>query len=380
MMSKQVWAGAVVGAMSLLSGCGGGFFIDGTTTTTATSSTGDYVYAVNSSNNSINAYDVGSGSLTLVSGSPLTAATGLLASSVAVSRGNSFVYVGGLGTISSYTIGSTGALTLLATQAASAQSTNFAALDVSPDGQWLLAMDSFTFTVFVFKINTSTGALALNQTATYNPASTATATPRGMRIAPTGNFVAVALGLGGDVVGTFNTTTGALTLPNVLTPTGSNSDNAVAFDSTGNYLFIARGAASQVATYTVGNTGGLTSGSTVAAGNSPYTLLLESAGTYLYTSNRSDATVSGYTAAAGVLTALSGSPYPSGSLPSALVEDKSHSYIVSYGANGSTDLTLYKLDALTNGKLDAVATAASGATGTGSSVALAATHGGSVTQ
>ncbi len=384
MMSKRAWAGAVVAAMTLLNGCGGGFFIDTTTTTTATSSTGDYVYAVNSVSNAIYQFSVGSAALTAISNAPVNAVAGLAASSVVVSRGNTFVYVGGLGTISSYTIGSNGALTLLASQAASAQSTNFVALDVSPDGQWLFALDSLNADVYVFKINTSTGALGLINAPTYTPSGSGTFTPRAMRISPTANFLAVAVGADGDALYSFNTTTGALTYVSNLGLNAGFSDNAVQFDSTGQYLFIARGSSttgtSLVVPYTVNSNGSLTSGTPLAAGNSPYALLLESAGSYLYTPNRSDSTVSGYTQASGVLTALAGSPYQSSLLPSAMVEDKSHTYLVSYGASGGTDLTLYKPDALTNGKLDAVATLASGSTATLAIVALAATHGTGVIQ
>ena len=376
MMSKRGWAGAVVAAMLLLSGCGGGFFIDTNTTSTATSATGDYVYAVNSTTNAIYEYTIDQAALTAISGSPLTAVTGLAATSVVVSRANTFVYVGGLGTISSYTIGSAGALTVLAQQAASAQSADFTILRTSPDGQWLLAMDALTPTIYVFKINTSTGGLTLTQTATYVPSGSGTFTPRSMNLSPAATFLAVALGADGDVIFTFNTATGALNAVSTLGVTSGYSDNAAHFDGTSGYLFIARGAtttgASLIAEYTVNSNGTLTSGGTLTAGNAPYALLLESTGSYLYAANRSDATVSSYTIATGALTAISGSPSQSATLPSALVEDNSHAYIVAAGAAGGADLTLFKLDALTSGKLDAVATATSGATGL---TAVAATHG-----
>jgi 6-phosphogluconolactonase (cycloisomerase 2 family) len=84
------------------------------------------------------------------------------------------VWVGGDGAISSYTIGSTGALTLAASQAGAATA-NFVSLETSPDGQWLFALDSITFTVYVFKINTSTGSLTVNQALVYSPPGSGTA-------------------------------------------------------------------------------------------------------------------------------------------------------------------------------------------------------------
>ena len=377
-MSKRAVAGAMVAAMMLLSGCGGGFFIDTNTTTNSGSgsSTGDYVYAVNSTTNGIYEYSVGSAALTAISGSPVTGVTGLAANSVAVSRANTFVYVGGLGTISSYSIGAGGALTVVASQAASAVSTDFASLQTSPDGQWLLAMDSLTPTVYVFRINTSTGALTLNQAATYVPSGSGTFTPRAISLSPSAAFLALALGPDGDVIFTFNTSTGALNAVSTLGLTSAYSDNAVQFDGTSGYLFIARGGtttgSSLIAAYTVNSNGTLTTGTTLAAGNAPYALLLEATGSYVYAANRSDATVSGYTVATGALTANNGSPYASSTFPTAMVEDNSHAYVVSAGSAGGVDLTLYKLDALTVGKLDAVAAATSGATGL---TAIAATHG-----
>ncbi len=381
MMSKRVWAGAVVAAMTLLNGCGGGFFIDGNSSTGSVSSaTGDYVYAVNPSTNAIYQYTLASGSLAAISTAPVAAPASLAATSIAVSRANTFVWVGGLTAISSYTIGSNGALTLANATAASYQGTDFVSLDTSPDGQWLLALEANSYTIYVFKINTSTGAIAQTATATYTPAAALVPAARMLRIAPTGLFVATALGPGADGVFSFNTSNGSInyvsTLPQPLA-TGF-SDNALQFDSSGTNLFIARSGTtsgtSVVASYVVGTNGSLTTGATVAAGNGAYAALLENSGSYLYVANRTDATLSGYTVTGGTLGTLGGSPYASGAggnVPTALVEDRTHKYVVSASTAGNADLTLYSLDAITAGKLDAIATATSGALGLTN---LAATH------
>ncbi len=380
MMSKHGWAGAVVAAMMLLGGCGGGFFID-TTSTTTTSTTGNYVYAVNSTANTINEYTIASGALTLVTGSPLTAVSGISAASVAVSRVNTYVWVGGNGAISSYTIGSTGALTVAANQAAAATA-NFVSLETSPDGQWLFAVDSLTYTIYVYAINTSTGSLTVHQALTYAPPGVGTAVARMVRISPNAGFVGVALGAGGDVVFSFNTTTGVLVQlgSNALTPSG-NSDTAIQFDGTSAFMYVSRvGATSGASTIqSFGlSTSGLTSIASTTVGDAPGGLLLDYTSAYLYSANTGSASVSGFKVGAttanssvGTLTALTASPFAGGPSPSRMVEDKTHAYIVVSGSNGGADLTLYKLDALTVGNLDAIGTVTSGTAGI---VGLAATH------
>ena len=97
-----------------LAGCG--FFVDTTTTTTTTTTpaaaTGDYVYVVNPAANTLSGYVVGTNTLTPISGlNPLAVQTGLSPRSVAVTRANTFLYVGGNGAINCYSIGTGGVLT-----------------------------------------------------------------------------------------------------------------------------------------------------------------------------------------------------------------------------------------------------------------------------
>ncbi len=93
----------------------------------------------------------------------------------------------------------------------------------------------------------------------------------------------------------------------------------------------------------------------------------------MYAANRGDATISGYTLAGGSLTAVASSPFGSGSAVTAIARDSSGKYLIAAASGGSSDVTLYAFDAVTAGKLDAVAVAASGTDPAGS-VAVAATH------
>ena len=380
MRAKLVVSGL---AMGLLAGCAG-FFPAITTTTSTTTSTGNYVYVVNQTTNTLSEFSVGSAALTAISGSPMSLASSIASSSAAsvvVTRPNTYVYVGGQGGIACFSIGTGGALT--AVTAGNLSSTgDFVSLDTSPDGKWLVGLDSVNHSLNIFAINTSTGALTLNGTATAYPLAMAgnASVAQAVKFAPTGTFLGVALGTSGDVVYPFTTSTGALGVGQEIqfASTGTNSsDNALVFDSTATHVYVARlnsGAAnSRVATFTLTATGIPTLLQLVVSGDAPYSVMIDNSGTYLYTANRGSGSVSGYTIASTGLTALSGSPYSSGLSATALVEDNSSKYIVGAALNGSYDYTLYSFDALTAGKLDAVAVGASGSDPAGS-VAVAATH------
>ena len=362
--------------LGAITGCGG-FFPASTTTPITPTSSGDYVYVVNQTTDSLTGFAVGTGTLTGIASYALVA--GLAPASAVVSRPNTFVYVGGNGAITCYAIGTGGVLTAVSGGGAAATA-NFISMDTSPDGQWLLGLDSITLSVYVYRINTTTGALTLNSTTTYAAPGSGTASPRTIRISPSGAFVAASLGAGGDVLFTFNTTSGVITSTNPATVSLASgySDNAVTFSKDSAFAIFARGGptsgTSTLATYGVSSAGALTVvQSSIASGNAPFSLLVDSTGGYVYAANRGDGTISGYSLANGTLTALGSAPYTSGTAPTALVLDNTGKYMVAAASGGSSDVTLYGFDALTSGKLDALAVSASGSDPAGS-VALAATH------
>lgn len=365
-------------ALLLLTGCGN-FFIPNTTTTTtsSSSSTGDYVYVVNQTTDTLSGFIVGSATLTATTGSPYSLTSGLTPQSVAVTRPNTFVYVGGTGAISCYSIGTSGALTLVSATAASA-SARFVSLDTSPDGKWLLALDSLTDTVYTYGINTSSGALTSIQTVAYTGGGPGTLVPSKLRISPNGLYVIAALGTGGDAIFTFNTATGFVTQTATLAVAAGVSDNALAFDANSAFVYIARGGStagtSGVSSYSIATGGVLTQVQAIAAGgNAPYSVLLDLTGAYVYTANRADNTLSGFSTSAGTLTALAASPFAAGTTATALARDNSGKYVIAASFGGSSDLTLYAFDALAPGKLDPVGIFSSGTDPAGA-IALATTH------
>ena len=253
----------------------------------------------------------------------------------------------------------------------------FAAMDTSPDGKWLFALDAANYEVYVFSLNSSTGAPALSSsTNAFNPLSGGAISQPLLRVSPTGTVVAVAGNSAGTNDYAFNTTSGVLTYQFNVGSAGY-ADNAVAFDAAGSFLYVARAfvgsGTSGISTFGVNSgTGALTSLPALAAsGGAPSSLVFDLSGTYLYTGNAADSTIDGYTSANGVLTALTSNPMMSGGKVLALTRDNSGKFIVSVASTGGNDITLYALDVLTPGKLDAVATAASGSSG---ATAVAATH------
>lgn len=379
-----VWCATLV-SLATLVGCGGGFFTkpgSGTTPPGGTvpgSTSADYVYVVNQGSGTLSEFSIASAKLKAITGSPLALAANLAPISIAVTRPNTFVYVGGAGAIVCYAIASDGSLSQVTTGGATA-SANFVSLDTSPDGQWLLALDSLNNLVSVYAINTTTGLLTLNTSTQYAAPGQGALNATALRIAPSAAVVMAVLGTGGDAIFTFDTTKGVLTAQPGIGLTGY-SDNALVFDANSAYVYVARGsttgAASGVAAYSVTPAGALTSVQTLAAaGTAPGSIALDSTGTYAYVGNRgvssttNASTISGYSVSGGMLTPLTTSPFAAAPHVTALAFDQSGSFLVAVASGGGTDVTLYGQDALSAGKLDALSTSASGTT----PIAVASTH------
>jgi 6-phosphogluconolactonase (cycloisomerase 2 family) len=191
-----------------------------------------------------------------------------------------------------------------------------------------------------------------------------------VKVSPDGSLIFAALGTGGDLVFTFNTSTGAGILSQTLAPISSQtSENALAVDSTTTHLFIARsGVNGGLAEYTIGAAGALTpvTGSPFTAGTQPLGVALDSTSKYVYVANGSDANISAFSIANGVATPLTGSPYASGASVRSLALDKSGKYLLGAAFAGSPDLTLYSVGATTAGVLVQATTAAAGTDPAGS--------------
>jgi 6-phosphogluconolactonase len=342
--------------------------------------TGNRVYVANQAAGSIGAFTVGTGTLTTVNNSPVT--VGYKPLSMVVTPNNALLYVGALTGVFVFFINSDGSLTTPGT--GSQPAGVFApAMAVSPDGQWLIVLDGTTQQLDIFQINSSTGAL----TSVTSPVAYSTTSgvwqPSDIRISPDGTLIFAALGTAGDVVFTFNTTTGTATSSQSLaTGNTATGDFGLAVSPKTTYLYIARsGTNGGVAVYSIGSGGALTpvTGTPFAAGSGTFSVILDSTGTYVYAANRTDGTISGYTIVPGgttaglSLTQLNGSPYTSGSGVQALGIDSTGKYLLAAAVGGAPDLTMYSFDIPVPGKLDPATSVATGVEPAGA-VAVALTH------
>ena len=385
---RAMWQVAVQTAVLLsLVGCGGGFFPPLTTTTGGGSgsgtNTGNFVYVANATTSTVAGFSLatstgGVASLTAISGSPVALAAS--PSALAITPANTFLFVAVTGAIYAYSINtSTGVLSLANGGAAAISSLGVVSIDISPDGQWLVALADDGATINEYQINASNGTLSAVTGAQYTTFGNVAALPKMIRFAPNAAYVAVALGTGGDLIMPFATSTGLFGTSYQQLTTGDTrtGDNAIVIDSASTFVYMARsGTTNGVAVYSLGANGVPTAvaGSPFAAGGGPFALQIDSTGKYLYAANRTDGTISGFTiGTGGVLAALGGSPYASGSGVTALARDNTAKYLLAAAGGGAPDLTLYSFDTTVPGKLVSATTTASGVDPAGS-VAVAATH------
>jgi 6-phosphogluconolactonase len=355
-------------ATLLMSGCGQ--FFPKPTSGGGGTSTGNYLYVSNSAVASIASFAVTTTGLSVVSGSPNTLSA--TPSAIATTPGGSFLYASTLaGAIYGYSIGSTGAITLLNNGSAVVSEISPVAIKVDTTGSWLIAID-LTPTAYVFSINSSTGAL----TSAGNIPLDA-GTPNRILFTPNDSLVYVSLGTGGVDILTFNSSTGALTGPvGLLKPKQTvNADQGLAADPGSKYLFVTETGLNALRVLSIGTSGALTelSGSPYTTGLGPFGVLVDSTGSYVYVANKTDSTISGFLlSATGALTSISGSPFTTGTNPVDLVEDTSNTYIAVACNGGSPDMDVQTIGTTTAGALTRFATATTGTDPTGPAAIAAA--------
>ena len=109
-------------------------------------------------------------------------------------------------------------------------------------------------------------------------------------------------------------------------------------------------------------------------GKGPAAILPDASGDYVYVANKTDSTISGFSLSAGVLTALSDSPFTSSKAPIALSEDSTKTYVLAAGFGLNPDLYLYTFDATSLGTLDIASTTTTGSADPSQANAMALSH------
>ena len=271
--------------LAVLTGCSG-FFVYPGTSSSSSSGSGDYAYASNSASGSnyINGYSLSGGSLVATTGSPYS--LGFIPSAMVVTTNNSYLYIassGSAGEIYGYSIGSGGALTLL-NSSLGLEAENSVALDVSPDGQWLFSLNADGLTLEEYKINTSTGILTAEGNYPITGIAGGVVTPTSLRIAPSGNYIAAALGTGGADIFAFTTSTGiASSSAAVLAPLSTANGFYSADIDSSNNLYLS-GTSGLVVYTVVAGSGSATA--TLASSTTGYTLGSGNLSTTINTANK----------------------------------------------------------------------------------------------
>ncbi|WP_263357151.1 beta-propeller fold lactonase family protein [Acidicapsa ligni] len=378
---RRLVAVLAVGGAVLLTGCGEFFYpVTGGTTPTGSST---YVYVTNIGSGGVggtlSAYTLTSGVLAAVSGSPISLPA--VPTSVVVAPNNAFLYVATNLGVFMYTIASGGVLTEGNNSTIVYQGPSFPqALAVDSTSSWLLIANNNSTELDALPVDPTSGIPTTNTPAAVTLSS---ATPAGLAISPANGSVAVALGTGGTNVWAFNAansnpwgnTRNGILLNSSKTYPGT-STNAVAFDTTSTYLFLAESStnnsADDLRKLTLAS---ISSPETdYPVGKVPSAILADLSGTYVYVSNNTNNTISGFSLSAGALTALTDSPYGTAKSPLGLVEDSTKSYLLSIGNGNNPNLWVYSFDATSLGSLDVANTNSTASTNPSLSNSIAVSH------
>lgn len=375
----------------LLTACGNFFSCEGkascpcasgvTSTTTnpcsggSTGSTSvDYAYVANSATNTttIDGYNLGSGTLATATSAPYS--FGYSPSALVVTPANTYLYAATdsaltTGYIYGYSIGTGGALSILSS-GKPLVSESVSSLAVAPDGKWLFCLDTIGTTLEEYSINTSTGAITFAATYGITGATNGQITPSQVTVAPSGDFVVVALGTGGAETFSLNETSGVATFQTLLSPSNASTGIYAAAVDANNYLYLAGTAGLSV--YSTTTAGVPTLLKTYSTGSGAHSVVVNTDATYVYVGNQSDSTISAFSIGTNAaLTAVSGSPFTAPTTVTSLAFDSTMAYLIASGYDASTGIELYTIG--TTGALTSAGTAASG-TSTTIPGAIATTH------
>ena len=383
---RRVLGIAVLGSVSLLSGCGNFFSCEGkpscpTTGGGGTTNTGDLVYVSDSLSGPtyISGYSLASGVLTPISGADMP--LGYVPIAMVVAPSNGFLYVASRADAPSpgagvyvYTISSTGALTLGNNGDPFNTDQGISSMDISPDGNFLFSIGDSSEGVILteYPLDTTTGlpkpGNPLTFFATGTGASTfgcsilGSATPLSqlctVKVSPKEDFVAVALA--GNGLETFSySSSGGVTLtpvaPQVFSSSTQPADFSLAFDKNDN-LYVA---STSALTSFDGLAGTLTQEKTVPFGTGttdirPRSVTLSSNSDFVYTANEGSGTISGFSLpGSGVLTSL-GTPIVGPANVSVLGIDSTGKYLLAAGYNSTNGLQVFTISS--SGALTAAGT------------------------
>src|SRR5579863_10307565 len=322
-----------------------------------------FVYAIDEQDNAVVALtlDPNTGVLTPIAGSPFpTNSQSPWAAAIDPTGHYLFVPNANGSNVSVFTINSTtGALTEVAGSPFTAGN-NPEAVAVSPSGQFLYVGNSSDNTISAFVVNSTTGGLTA---VTGSPYSTGASGPLGLTIDPSGQKL-YSMDHDANEVDTFsiNSSTGALTLNETVRSRGAAISMAiVSGQNPATYVpksvYATNAVSNNVSAYNITqSSGSLTSisGSPFSTGSFPTAISSDAAGRFVFTGNFGDSTVSAFTVdpTTGALTPAPGSPFAAGKQPTSVAVDNGAHFV--YVCN-NLDHTISGFSVAASGALSALA-------------------------
>jgi len=275
--------------------------------------------------------DPSSGILTQLPTSPVTAGPGVQA--LAVHPSGKYVYAANAGEndISLFTVEPGGQIVETGQRTPAGTSPTLLAVDSA--GAFLYAGNSGSQNISVFSITSSSGMLTQVGTPFQVGIS-----PLNMELSPSGNFLYVTgaspqAGTPGYVeVLSTNGDKGTLSLAGPITQPGA-SPYGLAISPNGSFLYTGNFGDNTISEFTIDSSSGLLApipGSPIGETyTGPVSIVIDPSGKYLYVANQqSSGNVAGYTIGSnGALSLLTSSPYPTGAQPNLIASDPNGNFL-----------------------------------------------------
>jgi 6-phosphogluconolactonase len=291
----------------------------------------DYVYAAIPASSQIAIYreDPNSGILTQLDDTPIAAGPAVQA--LALHPSKKFLYAANSAEndISLFTIATDGMLTEVTPRTSISNGTDASTptmLAMDPGGAYLYVGNAGgTTSISVFSINSTSGQL----TPISGSPFAIGISPLNMVLAPGGNILYVTGGGAPGWIEAWNLSSGVLLSPPQLVQPGTNP-YGLAISPNGSYLYTANTGDNSISEFSIGSSG-LTeiSGSPIGESyTAPLALLVDNTSSYLFVANEGSTNLAGYSiGSGGGITLLASSPFATNAGPDTIASDTAGKYL-----------------------------------------------------
>ena len=327
-----------------------------------------YVYGALQASSQIIVYreDPNSGVLTVLSGSPFSAGSGV--QSLVIHPSKKFLYAANSveNDISLFDL--TSGVPKEQSRTPAGTSPQFLVMD--PAGNYLYVANEGTSNISAFSIASGSGALSLVGVTGLGPP------PNGMVLSPSGNFLYVSVESFPPTIEVFSISAGSLTFVGPLVQTGSNF-NYLTISTNGQFLYSANTVDSSISEFAIcpnssvpacstqanGTLSELSGSPIFTTGSAPLALLVDNTGKFLFSAQRGLNNIGAYSIGSdGGLTVLSNSPFTSKAQPSFIATDPNGKFLF-VGNQSGPAIQSFSLNT-SNGTLTSVASYTIGSTPT----------------